>query len=399
MRARFILLLVFLALAGCASTGGVRGGVRDAGGTKLLVTIRYDAIDNLLGNAGDHYRRPSSYGAGPGADPLLDALAAEYAMTRVSGWPMRTLGVHCEVFATARGIDAEAVAARLAHDPRVDSAEPMRQFRTLTNNVDPYRPLQHALDTLEVDAAHTMSSGAGVRVAVIDSGIDANHPDLAGVVRSRRDFTSGPLAPHGTEVAGLIAARGANGTGILGVAPMAQLDDLRACRAGAVADAPAVCDSYTLAQALDYAINSQVDVINLSLAGPDDPLLARLLAGAETRGISVIVAAPPAADIADRFPASVPTVVAVATSEGAPQWPASAIRAPGIDVLTTFPGNRYDYGSGSSLSSAHVSGVVALMRSLDRSLSPRQVRALLAAHRQLSAATVLKDEAAQLAQR
>ena len=395
MRALFILLLVFLALAGCASSGGVR----DTGGTKLLVTIRYDAIDNLLGNAGDHYHRPSSYGAGPGAGPLLDALAAEYAITRVSGWPMRTLGVHCEVFATARGSDAEAVAARLAHDPRVDSAEPMRQFRTLTNNVDPYRPLQHALDTLEVDAAHAMSSGAGVRVAVIDSGIDASHPDLAGVVRSRRDFTSGPLAPHGTEVAGLIAARGANGTGILGVAPMAQLDDLRACRAGAAADAPAVCDSYTLAQALDFAVNSQVDVINLSLAGPDDPLLARLLAGAEARGISVVVAAPPAADIADRFPASVPTVVAVATSEGAAQWPATAIRAPGIDVLTTFPGNRYDYGSGSSLSSAHVSGVVALMRSLDRSLNPGQVRALLAAHRQLSAATVLKDEAAQLAQR
>jgi len=395
MRALFILLLVFLALAGCASSGGVR----DTGGTKLLVTIRYDAIDNLLGNAGDHYHRPSSYGAGPGAGPLLDALAAEYAITRVSGWPMRTLGVHCEVFATARGSDAEAVAARLAHDPRVDSAEPMRQFRTLTNNVDPYRPLQHALDTLEVDAAHAMSSGAGVRVAVIDSGIDASHPDLAGVVRSRRDFTSGPLAPHGTEVAGLIAARGANGTGILGVAPMAQLDDLRACRAGAAADAPAVCDSYTLAQALDFAVNSQVDVINLSLAGPDDALLARLLAGAEARGISVVVAAPPAADIADRFPASVPTVVAVATSEGAAQWPASAIRAPGIDVLTTFPGNRYDYGSGSSLSSAHVSGVVALMRSLDRSLNPGQVRALLAAHRQLSAATVLKDEAAQLAQR
>jgi subtilisin family serine protease len=219
------------------------------------------------------------------------------------------------------------------------------------------------------------------------------------VVRSRRDFTSGPLAPHGTEVAGLIAARGANGTGILGVAPMAELDDLRACRAGATADAPAVCDSYTLAQALDYAVNSQVEIINLSLAGPDDPLLARLLAGAEARGISVVVAAPPAADAADRFPASVPTVVAVATSEGAAQWPASAIRAPGIDVLTTFPGNRYDYGSGSSLSSAHVSGVVALMRSLDRSLNPRQVRTLLAAHPQLSAATVLKDEAAQLAQR
>jgi len=395
MRAWFALLLVCLALVACASTGVVR----DTGGTKLLVTIRYDAVDGLMGNAGDHYRRPNSYGAGPGADPLLDALAAEYAITRVSGWPMRTLGVHCEVFATARGSDADAVAARLAHDPRVDSAEPMRQFRTLTRNADPYRPLQHALDTLEVDAAHVISSGAGVRVAVIDSGIDAKHRDLDGVVRTRRDFTSGPFASHGTEVAGLIAARGANGTGILGVAPLAELDDLRACRAGATPDAPAICDSFTLAQALDYAVNSRVDVINLSLAGPDDPLLARLLAGAEAQGISVVVAAPPAGDTANRFPASVSTVIAVATSEGAAQWPAGAIRAPGIDVLTTFPGDRYDYGSGSSLSSAHVSGVVALMRSLDRSLNPRQVRSLLAAHPQLSAAAVLKDEAAQVAQR
>jgi subtilisin family serine protease len=397
MRALHILLLICIALAGCAPSAVLRN---DDGGTKLLVTIRYDAVDSLQGNAGDHYRRPSSYGAGPGADPLLDALAAEYSITRVSGWPMRTLGVHCEVFATARGSDADALAARLAHDPRVDSAEPMRQFRTLTTRAsDPYRALQHSLDTLEVDAAHVLSSGAGVRVAVIDSGIDASHHDLYGVVRARRDFTGGPLAPHGTEVAGVIAARGANGAGIMGVAPEAQLVDLRACRAGTGPDAPADCDSYTLALALDYAVNSRVDVINLSLAGPEDPLLARLLAGAEAQGIAVVAAAPPPGDDRDRFPASVPTVVAVATSEGAAQWPATAIRAPGVDVLTTFPGDRYDYGSGSSLSSAHVSGVVALMLALNRHLSPQQVRALLAAHSQLSAIAVLKDEAAQVAQR
>jgi subtilisin family serine protease len=395
MRALYILLLLCLVLAGCASTGAVR----DSGGTRLLVTIRYDAVDSLQGNPGDRYRRPSSYGAGPGAGPVLDALAAEYAITRVSGWPMRTLGVHCEVFATASGSDADAVAARLSHDPRVDSAEPMRQFHTLSRSGDPYRSLQHSLDTLEIDAAHAMTSGAGIRVAVIDSGIDASHRDLSGVVVARRDFTTGPLAPHGTEVAGVIAARGANGAGIMGVAPEAELADLRACRAGAGPNAPADCDSYTLAQALDFAVNSRFDVINLSLAGPDDPLLARLLAGAEAQGISVVVAAPPPGDNRDRFPASVSTVVAVVTSEGAGQWPATAIRAPGVDVLTTFPGDRYDYGSGSSLSSAHVSGVVALMRALDRHLSPQQVRTLLAAHRQLSAVAVLKDEAAQVVQR
>lgn len=396
MRAPYVLLLLICAaLSGCASTGALR----DSDGERLLVTIRYDPVDSLQGNPGDRYRRPSSYGAGPGAATVLDALAAEYAITRVSGWPMRTLGVHCEVFAIAHGSDADAVAARLARDPRVDSAEPMRQFHTLSRSEDPYRPLQHALDTLEIDAAHALSSGAGVRVAVIDSGIDSSHRDLHDVVRMRHDFTEGPLAPHGTEIAGVIAARGTNGAGIMGVAPEAELADLRACRAGPGPGAPADCDSYTLAQALDFAVSSRVDIINLSLAGPDDPLLARLLARAEAQGISVVVAAPPPGDERDRFPASVSTVVAVATSEGVAQWPATAILAPGVDVLTTFPGDRYDYGSGSSLSSAHVSGVVALMRALDRRLTPQQVRSLLAAHRQLSAVAVLKDEAAQVAQR
>jgi subtilisin family serine protease len=390
-------LLLGLVLAGCASKPLVR---EDAGGPRLLVTIRYNASDSLHGNPSDRYRRPSSgYGAGPNADPVLDALAAEYSITRVAGWPMRTLGVHCEVYATARGADADAIVARLAHDPRVDSAEPMRQFRTLTQAADPYRPLQHALDTLEVDAAHAMASGAGVRVAVIDSGIDATHRDLSGVVRAQRNFTSGAPGPHGTEVAGIIAARQHNGAGIMGVAPAAELVDLRACSGGSKPDAPADCDSYTLAQALDFAVASGVDVINLSLAGPDDPLLARLLGQAEAQGISVVAAAPPAGDERDRFPASVITVIAVAESEQPAPWPASAVRAPGVDVLTTFPGDRYDYGSGSSLSSAHVSGVVALMRSLDRHLTPQQVRSLLSAHHPLSAAAVLKDEAAQVAQR
>ena len=388
-------LLLALVLAGCASQRVARD---TADGERLLVTIHYDAADGLHGNLGDRYRRPGGYGAGPGADPLLDALAADYAIVRAGGWPMRTLNVHCEVFVVAHGADADALAARLSRDPRVDSAEPLRRFRTLSQT-DPYRSLQHALDTLEVDAAHALSSGAGVRVAVIDSGIDASHPDLAGVVAGRRDFVDGPLAPHGTEVAGLIAARGANGAGIVGVAPAAQLLDLRACRAGRDAQAPADCDSFTLAQALDYAVTSRVDVINLSLAGPDDPLLARLIAGAEAAGIIVVAAAPPPGDERDRFPASLPTVIAVASAEVAGQWPVNAIQAPGVDVLTTFPGARYDYGSGSSLASAHVSGVVALMRAMDRHLGAAQARALLSAHRPLSALAILRDEAARITQR
>jgi subtilisin family serine protease len=386
-------MFAWAALAGCAAVSALP----ESSGARLLVTIHYDAADSLHGNSADRYRRPGGYGAGPNADPVLDALAREYALTRVSGWPMRSLGVHCEIYAVAPGSDADAIAVRLAHDPRVDSAEPMREFHTLTQDTRSYRALQHALDTLQIDAAHALSRGAGARVAVVDSGIDASHRDLAGAVGFERSFTGGAPAPHGTEVAGVIAARGADG-GIVGVAPAAELADLRACSAGARPGAPAECDSFTLAQAIDYAIAARVDVINLSLAGPQDPLLARLLAAAEAGGITVVAAAPPAGQ-ADGFPASVATVIAVGTLEDSAAHGVRELHAPGIDVLTTFPGNRYDYGSGSSLASAHVSGVVALMRAMDPQLAPAQLRALLAAHRPLSARAVLEDEAAQIAKR
>jgi len=394
MRAAWALLLCTL-LCGCASQA-MLPDTADSG-ERLLVTIHFDATDSLHGNPAERYRRPGGYGAGPNAVPVLDALAADYAIRRVGGWPMRALGVHCEVFAAASGANVDAIVARLAKDPRVDSAEPMHAFHTLTLAGDAYRPLQHSLDTLQIDAAHALSRGSGVRVAVIDSGIDSHHPDLAGAVDVKRDYTAGPLAPHGTEVAGVIAARYSNGVGIIGVAPEAELADLRACASAGGGNA-ASCDSYTLAQALDFAVSSRIDVINLSLAGPYDPLLARLLAAAESNGIPVVAAAPPPGDERDQFPASVPTVIAVANLEDAVHGSPAFVRAPGIDVLTTFPGNRYDYGSGSSLASAHVSGLVALMRSLDRSLSPLQIRTLLNARPQLSAVAVLKDEAARFAQ-
>jgi subtilisin family serine protease len=361
-------------------------------GERILVTIRYDAIDAMHGDAVERYHRPHDYAAGANTELILDALATEYAIVRVSGWPMRSLSVHCEVYALAPGADAEGVAARLARDSRVDSAEPLRRFQTLTAPGVAFRPLQHALDELDVDHAHALSRGRGIRIAVIDSGIDASHPDLNGAVGARRDFASGVPAAHGTEVAGVIAARG-NGVGIVGVAPEAELLDLRACWSDGSSTDPASCDSFSLAQALDYAVTNPVDVINLSLAGPEDPLLARLLAAAESRAISVVAAAPVVNDAAHGFPTSVRSVIVGICADMQGVGAAAAIRAPGTDVLTTFPGARYDYASGSSLAAAHVSGVVALARSLQRQLSPQQIRTLLTAHTPLSAATVLADAA------
>ena len=112
-------------------------------------------------------------------------------------------------------------------------------------------------------------------MAVIDSGIDAGHPDLAGQVAVNRNFVSGqPLVAeqHGTAVAGIIAAKADNRMGIVGVAPGTRLLGLRACWQGRDS-ASTVCDTLSLAKALYFAVESRADVINLSLSGPDDRLL------------------------------------------------------------------------------------------------------------------------------
>ncbi|WP_431260184.1 S8 family peptidase [Roseateles chitinivorans] len=222
-------------------------------------------------------------------------------------------------------------------------------------------------------ALQQVSVGARVKVAVIDTGVDARHPDLLGQVSGQRDYVTGGGAQvdavperHGTEVMGLIAAKVNNRQGIVGVAPGAVVTSYRACwtdvaRAGADAGpAPARCNSFTLAQALGAAIADGADVINLSLGGPSDPLLTRLAQHALSRGAVLVAAAPPGR-LGKGFPSEVPgTLVVASTGEaaGSEGW----LAAPGRAVLTTVPGGGYDIDAGSSLAAAHATGVIALLR-------------------------------------
>jgi subtilisin family serine protease len=168
-------------------------------------------------------------------------------------------------------------------------------------------------------------------------------------------------------VAGIIAADAGNGIGIIGVAPDVKLLALRACWP---TQAKSVCSSFTLAKALTYALERSPQIINLSLAGPSDPLLDRLLQLVLARGIIVVAAC--RGPECDSFPASVPDVIAVSntfaavTAEPVPAKASSAPRmaplvAPGTDVITTMPNGAFDFVSGSSISAAHVAGIIALL--------------------------------------
>jgi subtilisin family serine protease len=180
---------------------------------------------------------------------------------------------------------------------------------------------------------------------------------------------------HGTGVAGVIAARGEKGAGILGVAPEARLMALRACWQPNPAAGETVCDSLSLAKALHFAIDNRAEVINLSLSGPPDPLLGRLLDVAESRGITIVGAFDPAA-AGGGFPAQHQGVLAV--SDQLVARPRDGLySAPGRDIPTTQPGGRWSLVNGSSYAAAHVSGLVALLR--QRASPPVDGRFLVAA--------------------
>jgi subtilisin family serine protease len=282
------------------------------------------------------------------------------------------------------GRDVEKLLADLRKRPEVESVQPIHEFEVLGEPVagtDPFVGLQHNLEELELVEAHGWSRGAGSRVTIIDTGADIEHPELAPQVVEHADFVSDAgevfaADAHGTAVAGIIGAVEGNGVGIVGVAPSARLSVLRACwYEEDESGGGAVCDSFTLAKALAHAIDTAPQIINLSLGGPSDPLLSRLLLIAMDRGAIVIAA--DAGDSEPGFPAGVPGVIVVGSTAGQNALPAVQVLAPGDEILVPTPGGGYDYSSGSSLSAAQVSGIAALLLAMRPALSGADVDRLL----------------------
>jgi hypothetical protein len=369
----------------------------------VVVTVRNDTHTRTAqaGSTPRGYDDAGAYGTTSIASATVHSLERSYGLREVSAWPIMTLHVHCVVFRMPLSAQRSELLAQLARDPRVDSAEALNEFTTEaappppTNGTqnrpawmpynDPYGPLQLALRELDVVSAQRQSLGAGVRIAVIDTGIDFEHPDLAARVIARSNFVDDDDRQfkrdrHGTAVAGVIAAVANNGIGIVGVAPESRLLALKACWQQRQAER-AVCNSFTLAQALEAAIVAHADVVNLSLAGPSDPLLTRLVSQGMAQGMLFVGAAAPP-DVHGGFPADIPGVLAVEAAEDRSHG-AEHLLAPGHEVLTLVPGGAYDFASGSSLATAEVSGIVALMRALRPNLTAATVRRVLASSSQV----------------
>lgn len=317
--------------------------------------------------------------AGDARRRIAEGLADQYELRVINDWPMPALGVDCFVMEAASTASVERAVEKLSLDPRVESAQSMNLFHVLAYN-DPLYPLQPSAKLWHLEELHKVTTGRNVRVAEVDTGVQTDHPDLNGQIVLARNFVDARVAvaeAHGTAVAGIIAAVGNNNVGIVGIAPDARIIALRACWATEPSANAAVCSSFTLAKALQFALDANAQVINLSLGGPRDRLLERLLDAALSRGITVVGAADP--EVGDGgFPASHRGVLAIA-SDGAPDVTGGALRGPGRDIPTTVLGGNWSFVSGSSFAAAHVTGLVALLQELAPGLQPQQVQKLLAA--------------------
>jgi subtilisin family serine protease len=323
-------------------------------------------------------------------DTMRQGLAADYDMREAGAFPLASIRVQCVVYELSDEPTLEALLERLARDARVESVQRNQAFDAFEAPAPPgrgYRALAYGAAAIRADLAHRSSTGKGVRVAVVDTGVDRRHKGLRGRVAQSANFVEhGEISfdddRHGTAVAGIIGAHDEQHATVLGIAPEAELIAIKACWHVA-AGAKALCSSWTLAKAVDYAIDARAQVLNLSLAGPPDALLARLLTAAHGRGMT-IVAATTDSSAGPGFPASLEAVLAVVASDvrdhvSTPAWPARRplLAAPGVEVVSTVPRDGYELMSGSSFAAAHVSGVAALLLQHAPALGPAGVAQIM----------------------
>ena len=236
----------------------------------------------------------------------------------------------------------------------------------------PVQALPWGVDRIDAEYAWATSRGAGIAVAVLDTGIDQDHPDLAANIAGGVNFVSKPpwkpVDPskwdddngHGTHVAGIIAAVN-NDVGVVGVAPEADLYALK------VLDKTGSGYISQIIAGLEWCADNGIDIANMSL-GTDADIQSFQDACDAAEAAGVILVAAAGNDGADvDYPGAYDSVLAVAATDAAdavPYWssPGSAvsIAGPGVSVYSTWKGDGYDTISGTSMAAPHITGTLAL---------------------------------------
>jgi Subtilase family/Fervidolysin N-terminal prodomain len=315
------------------------------------------------------------------------AIASRHGLAPVSTSTVAASGVSLQCWRVADGRPVGDAIRSLQGETEIQAAQPNYRFRLtqaagVSQAVVDGFSAQYAPAKLHLPQAHHLSTGQGVLVAVIDTGIDRLHPEIAGAVAGTFDAIGAREPPdaHGTAIAGAIIAHGR----LIGAAPAARI---LAIRAFTTAGPDAEATTMTVVRSIEYAMAQGARVINMSFAGARDPVIGRSLAQARRKGIVLVAAAGNAGpDSPPLYPAADPNVIAVSATDVddrlldvANRGRQIAVTAPGVDVLLPAPGGRYQIATGTSFAAAHVAGIVALMLAKNAQLGPEQVRSILTA--------------------
>jgi len=321
----------------------------------------------------------------------IDALQRRHQLTRIESQTFQLTGTTLYRWRIPDRRAVTTVVRGLEGDRVVASAQPNYLFTLQQNSTDnpigsaaksEGDPAQYELARLHLPQAHTLAKGDDVLVAVIDSGIDIKHPELAGSIAGVFDTAKEPAAAHkhGTAIAGLVTAHGK----LMGAAPSAKVLAVHAFDPN---NAGAEGTTFNILKGIDWAAAHGARVINMSFAGPSDPAIHRSLEAARKKGIVLVAAAGNAgAKSPPLYPAADPNVIAVSATdaedklfEQSNRGPYIAIAAPGAQILVAAPDSSYEVSSGTSYSAAEVSGIVALMLQRKPDLTPDKVRNILQA--------------------
>ncbi|NJP45899.1 type VII secretion-associated serine protease mycosin [Actinacidiphila epipremni] len=346
---------------------------------------------------------PSGPAAGPGAQPGAASRTGAYA-ERPPSAPAAPRAARTASRPAGRGALRPRLRARLLTGGAAGAAAVV----LLTAGggpaaADSIRDRQWALTALHAQKAWQTTKGAGVTVAVLDTGVDATHPDLTGQVLTGTDLIGfgaargdKTWANHGTGMAALIAGHGhgpGRTEGVLGLAPEAKILPVRVILEDKdpQRDKARSSRGSALPEGIRWAVDHGADVINLSL-GDDSATAAPVAAEADAiqyalgKGVVVVASAGNSGDKTDRssYPAAYPGVIAVAAVDSSGRHPAfsthrwyASVSAPGEDIVMADPDRKYYDGLGTSAASAYASGAVALLRSAYPELSPLQIKQVL----------------------
>ena len=316
------------------------------------------------------------------SDVQADELARRHGLARLESRNFPLVGATIGLFRITDRRTVDAVSRELGAEASVRSVQP--NFRYLLQDQKPASsegdPAQYAVAKLRLPAAHMMVRGANVTIAVIDSGIDIKHPELANSIADSFDALGSKEGPHahGTGVAGAIVAHAR----LIGSAPAARI---LAIRAFGVAQNGAESTSFVVLKGLDYAAAHGAQIVNMSFAGPKDALIERAVAALAAKAIVMVAAAGNAgAKSPPLYPAANASVIAVSATDAEDRlFSASnrggyiAVAAPGVDIFLPTPDGKYQMTSGTSFSAAYISGLAALMLEHNPALQPDELRAIL----------------------